>query len=301
MVGASPARVVRRMSRTSLRSKRRARCIVARLSQMTRSYCFQACEWTNSRCVACSVRSRRKERASGTVHPSIAPACADRNSDLRPVSGWMRTRRWRTGRKLAISSGVRSVKPIAPARMDQGVLADQILDLVLGPLVERVVGRAHVGELGVAAPRRDDAGRQEGMLRRDLRIRAVGVPEPVAQLEEPLAVVARNDLAVLVEVGQIADPGAEAALRCLADVAGPGLDLELAEVAREGDLLRVGDVLAVKDQHRMPVHALVDRGGVLAAERLRQIDAGNLADEHGMDLFDGERHFAVVLQRSNLL
>src|ERR1044071_1059373 len=43
-VGASPAKVVRRMSRTSLRSKRQARCIVARLSQITRSYCFQACE-----------------------------------------------------------------------------------------------------------------------------------------------------------------------------------------------------------------------------------------------------------------
>jgi len=37
MIGASPARVVRRTSRTSLRSKRRARCIVVRLSHITRS------------------------------------------------------------------------------------------------------------------------------------------------------------------------------------------------------------------------------------------------------------------------
>jgi len=36
-VATSPARVVRRTSRTSLRSKRRARCIVERLSHMTRS------------------------------------------------------------------------------------------------------------------------------------------------------------------------------------------------------------------------------------------------------------------------
>ncbi len=35
--GASPASVVRRMSRTSLRSKRRARCMVCRLSHITRS------------------------------------------------------------------------------------------------------------------------------------------------------------------------------------------------------------------------------------------------------------------------
>jgi len=73
------------------------------------------------------------------------------------------------------------------------------------------------------------------------------VPQPVAQLEEPLAVVGRDDLAVLVEVGEIAHAGAEAALRRLANVARPGLDFELAEVAREGDLLCVGDVLAVKN------------------------------------------------------
>ena len=38
-------------------------------------------------------------------------------------------------------------------------------------------------------------------------VRTVGVPEPVAQLEEPFAVVAGDDLAVPVEVGQIAMPG----------------------------------------------------------------------------------------------
>ena len=43
-VGAWPASVVRRMSRTSLRSKRRARRIVERLSHMTRSQCRQAWE-----------------------------------------------------------------------------------------------------------------------------------------------------------------------------------------------------------------------------------------------------------------
>ena len=43
-VGASPATVVRRMSRISLSSKRRTRCIICRLSHMTRSYCRQ--RWT---------------------------------------------------------------------------------------------------------------------------------------------------------------------------------------------------------------------------------------------------------------
>ena len=45
------------------------------------------------------------------------------------------------------------------AREDLRVLADQVLDLGLGLVVERIVGRAHVGELGVAALRRDGCGR----------------------------------------------------------------------------------------------------------------------------------------------
>jgi hypothetical protein len=44
IVAASPAKVVRRTSRTSVRSKRRARCIVARLSHMTRSWGRHECE-----------------------------------------------------------------------------------------------------------------------------------------------------------------------------------------------------------------------------------------------------------------
>jgi hypothetical protein len=33
---------------------------------------------------------------------------------LRPVTGWVRTRRWRTGFIIAFSSSVSSVKPIEP-------------------------------------------------------------------------------------------------------------------------------------------------------------------------------------------
>src|SRR5271170_1905854 len=44
MVMTSPAKVVRRTSRTSLRSKRRARCMVWRLSHITRSLSRQECE-----------------------------------------------------------------------------------------------------------------------------------------------------------------------------------------------------------------------------------------------------------------
>ena len=37
------------------------------------------------------------------------------------------------------------------ARKDDGVFADQVFDLGLGRVVQRVVGGAHVGEFGVAA------------------------------------------------------------------------------------------------------------------------------------------------------
>src|SRR5438132_8674361 len=47
--------------------------------------------------VACSARSRTKAIASGTGQPTMPPMWEDRNSDLRPVVGLVRTRRWRTG------------------------------------------------------------------------------------------------------------------------------------------------------------------------------------------------------------
>jgi hypothetical protein len=41
------------------------------------------------------------------------------------------------------------------------MLADHVLDLGLGLVVERVIGRPHVGEFGVAALRVDHARRQQ--------------------------------------------------------------------------------------------------------------------------------------------
>ena len=49
MTNASPRRVARCSSRTSLRSYRRARCIITRLSYITRSYCRHFWTCTNSR------------------------------------------------------------------------------------------------------------------------------------------------------------------------------------------------------------------------------------------------------------
>ena len=117
--------------------------------------------------------------------------------------------------------------------------ADQVVHLAPGLLVERVVGRAHVGELGVAAGRRDRARREQRILGRHVLERAVGVPELVAQPEQAAAVVARQHLAVLVEVGDVVQVHAQAPVLRRGDVA--GRLLERAERAAEGELLVVVD------------------------------------------------------------
>ena len=118
---------------------------------------------------------------------------------MRPV--WRReVERLATGARVPCAPGAAapartllssSVKPEAEraAREEQRVLADQVLrfGLVLG--VERVVGGAHVGELRVAALGGTSA-REQRILRRGRLEGAVGVPEPVAELEQPPPVVA---------------------------------------------------------------------------------------------------------------
>src|SRR5438105_11599115 len=66
---------------------------------------------------------------------------------------------------------------------------------------------------------------------------AVGMPQPIAQLEKPDAIVGRHDVAVAVQVGEIRDARAESMVLTLADVTGALVVLELAEVQRERDLL----------------------------------------------------------------
>ena len=93
------------------------------------------------------------------------------------------------------------------ARIHQRMLADHVLDLGLGLVVERVIGRAHVGEFGVAALRVHHPRRQQREFCRDRAERAVGMPQPIAEVEQSGAAVARQRLAVLAEVGDVVEPG----------------------------------------------------------------------------------------------
>ena len=106
------------------------------------------------------------------------------------------------------------------ARIDQRVLADEVLDFGLGALVERVIGGAHVGELGVGTPGGNDAPREDRILRRHRPERAVRMPQPVAELEEPHTILGRHDPAIPVEVGEIGNARTKPLLAARADMTG---------------------------------------------------------------------------------
>src|SRR5438067_3944586 len=117
------------------------------------------------------------------------------------------------------------------------------------------------------------------------------MPQPVGQFEKPDAVVGGHDVAVLVEVREIGNAGAEPLLVTAAEVSRGAVRLQLAEMAGEGELLVVGDRLVAEHQHRVTVHAGFDRGDLVRAERLAAIDAGYLADEHRMQWADRDGHY----------
>ena len=115
------------------------------------------------------------------------------------------------------------------------------------------------------------------------------MPQPVADREQPAAVVARHRPVVLVEVGDVGEGGRQPVLVGGAQ-AGVQRQLDLAEAAGEGELLLVVDVLVVEHQHRVSVHAGMDRGDLGGGEGAAHVDAGDLAGKARADLADGDGH-----------
>src|SRR3989440_3522868 len=54
--------------------------------------------------------------------------------------------------------------------------------------------QSHVGELGVGASRGNDAAREQLVLGRCRAEGAVGMPQPIARLDKPAAIIGRPDL-----------------------------------------------------------------------------------------------------------
>jgi hypothetical protein len=73
--------------------------------------------------------------------------------------------------------------------------------------------------------------------------------------------------------------------------------LELAEMARESDLLLIGDVQAAKNQHSVLVHPRLDRRDILDAQRFAGVDPNDLSAKHRMQRTDRYGHEAVLLWR----
>jgi len=176
------------------------------------------------------------------------------------------------------------------ARVAEGVLANQILDLRLGARVEGIVGGAHVRELGVGAPGRNDPSGEEGVLGGNGAKGAVGMPEAITELEEPHAILGGHDLAVLIEVGEVRDAGTEAMILRFPDVTERRVVLQGAEVEGERDLLLVGEGLLAEDEDGVPVHARLDGRHLLAADGARGVDARDIAGERALQRADGDGH-----------
>src|SRR6516225_12147756 len=125
------------------------------------------------------------------------------------------------------------------------MFADEVFALRLGLPLERIIGCAHVGELGVAALGRDAAGVQQRIFGGYHLEGAVGVPEPVPDGEEPSPILPSERLVVLVEVGYVGEGRGEAILVSCAQPRADGF-LELAQAPREGELPCVVDELVVE-------------------------------------------------------
>ncbi len=100
------------------------------------------------------------------------------------------------------------------------------------------------------------------------------MPEAVAKTVQPAAVVQAADLAVRVEVGDVADlrDGEPAP----AGACGGTADLERTELPSEVAQLRIGQVLVTQDHYCEPIDCEPGRGDVRGVDGPAQIEPGDL-------------------------
>src|SRR5690349_19654948 len=98
------------------------------------------------------------------------------------------------------------------------MFTDEIGDDGTRLLVERVVGSAHVCELRIPAARYYDAPGQQRVLGGNGPVRAVRMPQPVAEVEHPTAVVAVERLPRPIEIRHVDHAVLQAVLVVLGDV-----------------------------------------------------------------------------------
>ena len=153
-------------------------------------------------------------------------------------------------RRQALAFLVAEIPEAEPgARVEDRMLRHEGSEAALHGFGKRVVGRPLVGKFGVPADRRDRTRIEQRRPRRQPLERAVGVPEPVAELEHALPAFLAPHLIVGIEVGNVGKLLAHAQLGVLAIQRDRGL--ERAEVPREVEMLVLRELLVGKDQDRV--------------------------------------------------
>ena len=182
------------------------------------------------------------------------------------------------------------------ARVRDGVMGAQPLELGLRLRRQRVVRRAHVGELRVGRHRRDDPRVEHRVAPRRIHERGVGVPEAIAERVMAPAIVGLHDRAVGVEIRDVGDRlVAEPALR---EGAAPGTLVQpTVEPFAERELLGVGERLIAEDENGVLVHAGADRGQRVGVEDAAKLDRARFAHEVPVEFAECQGHSLMRLGR----
>jgi hypothetical protein len=118
----------------------------------------------------------------------------------------------------------------------------------------------------------------------------LGMPQTVAEGEQPPPVVAGEHLVVLVEIGHVGKGGGQTQSPRLAQARADRV-LDLPQTAGEGELLLVVDRLVVEHEHRVPVHSGMDRRHLIRGQRLGHVDAFHFGGEARADLASDDGHW----------
>ena len=172
--------------------------------------------------------------------------------------------------------------------MEGGVFRAQACDLSFQRVGQGVVGRAQVGEFGVAALRGNDYRAEQGIFYRPLLKRTVAVPELVGELENQFAVMPWRDTSGQRDVRDIDQ------FLVVEPVFGSRgfaqAHVERAELAGAGDLFALVERLIAKHQHRITVHRGLDLAHVGGGQRFLQINAAGFGGKQRMQRLQAEGH-----------
>ena len=179
------------------------------------------------------------------------------------------------------------------ARGHQRMLGHQPRDPLLRRLGQRIVGRAQIGELGVAADWRNRTAMQDRAVGRQTLERRIRVPQAIAELVEPHSVVGLQDLVLGVEIADVGELRLQAHLVIGANREHRGL--ERPEVAREVEMALVREGLVGEDQHGISGEGRADGGQVLRRKRLAEIDVAHFGGEIRRGRLDGDGHWFLPI------